>query len=240
MASRIADLVHAEKELVANVAHELRTPLARIRVALDIAAEGDASAVQESLIDITDDLAELERLVTDVVTAARLDLATDAPRGIPPLRKERVDLDGLLSHAASRFRAAYPDRQLDVHSADELPAVEGDPVLLRRAVDNLLDNAHKYTEAQDSPVELRATRDGIDVLIEIRDHGVGIAAQDLSGVFRPFFRVDRSRTRATGGLGLGLALVKRIIDAHHGSITLQSEPDEGTVVSVRLPSFDDE
>lgn len=237
MASRVADLVHAEKELVANVAHELRTPLARIRVALDIASEGDATTVQESLTDITDDLAELERLVTDVVTAARLDLATDAPRGIPPLRKEQVDLDDLLSHAASRFRAAYPDRPLDMHTGDALPPVEGDPMLLRRAIDNLLDNAHKYTEEPDSPVELSATPDGTDVLIEIRDRGVGIAAQDLSGVFRPFFRVDRSRTRTTGGLGLGLALVKRIVDAHHGSIALQSEPDEGTVFSVRLPSL---
>lgn len=239
MADHVADLLNAEKELVANVSHELRTPLARIRVALDIASEGDATVVQESLHDITDDLAELERLVTDVVTAARLDLATNTPRGIPPLRKEQVLLDGLLSQAASRFRTAYPDRPLEVRCADDVPSVEGDPVLLRRVVDNLLDNAHKYTEEPTSAVELSATREGSEALIEVRDRGAGIAAQDLSGVFRPFFRVDRSRTRATGGLGLGLALVKRIVDAHQGSISLQSEPGEGTVAVVRLPASQD-
>ncbi len=236
MAARVADLVHAEKELVANVSHELRTPLARIRVALDIASEGDASAIQESLVDITDDLAELERLVSDIVTAARLDLAADAPRGIPPLRKEKVSLNDLLAQAAKRFRRAYPDRPLEMNNDDELPPLEGDPVLLHRVIDNLLDNAHKYSDAPTHPVQLTTTRDGDEVLIEVRDHGVGIAARDLSGVFHPFFRVDRSRTRATGGLGLGLALVKRIVDAHGGSISLESVVDEGTVVSVRLPS----
>lgn len=235
MADRVTELLRAERELVANVSHELRTPLARIRVALDIAAEGDAADVQESLGDIAGDLEELERLVSDVLTAARLELHQDSPRGIPTLRKANVELDELLNSAAVRFRAAHPERPL-ISEWRALPAIDCDAVLLRRAVDNLLENAHKYSEEPDAPVGLVARVLGdAEVLIEVRDQGIGIAAQDLSGVFRPFFRVDRSRTRATGGLGLGLALAKRIVEAHGGQLELESEQGAGTVVRITLP-----
>ncbi len=235
MAERVTDLVRSEKELMANVSHELRTPLARIRVALDIAAEGDASLAQQMLPDITDDLEELERLIEDVLTATRLDLATDAPRGIPPLRKEPVSLGDLLAQAIARFESAHPEGVLDCGPLEDLPSVEGDAVMLRRVLDNLLDNAHKYTDPPEDRIELTARRDEAEVVIEVRDRGMGIAASDIGLVFRPFFRVDRSRTRATGGLGLGLALAKRIVEAHGGTITLESEVGEGTLASVRLP-----
>ena len=236
MAGRVTDLLRAEKELLANVSHELRTPLARIRVALDIAAEGDAEAARESLGEIAEDLGELERLISDVLTAARLDLASGAgASGIPPLRRERVDVRELLDRAAARLRSAHPKRALVVELAPELPDVDGDPVLLRRVVDNLLENAHKYTPRAEESVVLRAARDGDEVRIEVRDRGIGIAPEDLPHVFRPFFRADRSRTRATGGLGLGLALARRIVEAHHGAIQLESTAGEGTRACVRLP-----
>lgn len=235
MADRVTELLRAEKELLANVSHELRTPLARIRVALDLAAEGDAEVARASLADIAGDLDELERLISDVLTAARLDLADGAsPAGIPPLRREQVDVAGLLDQSVSRFRAAHPERALHVDMAADLPVVDGDPVLLRRVVDNLLENAHKYTERDEDPVELVA-RGGEGVSIDVIDRGIGIAADDLARVFRPFFRADRSRTRKTGGLGLGLALAKRIVDAHGGTIALTSVPNEGTRAQVTLP-----
>lgn len=234
MASRVTDMRRAEKELLANVSHELRTPLARIRVALDLAAEGDAEVARESLADIGGDLDELERLISDVLTAARLDLGDGSAPGIPPLRRERVDLGDLLAQAASRFRAAHPDRALHVDVAGALPAIDGDPVLLRRVVDNLLENAHKYTESASAPIDLRA-RAGDEVTIDVVDRGIGIAPDDLARVFRPFFRADKSRTRATGGLGLGLALAKRIVDAHGGRIAIESAVDEGTRATVTLP-----
>lgn len=244
MAGQVTELLKAEKELVANVSHELRTPLARIRVALDLAAEGDAEVAREALADIAGDLEELERLVSDVLTAARLDLASASPRGIPPLRREPVDARELLGTAAAKFRAAHPDRPLHEEVEDALPSLKGDPVLLRRVVDNLLENAHKYTEDPDAPIDLTAgvqtgEGDGSRALvIEVIDRGIGIAPADLSGVFRPFFRVDGSRTRQTGGLGLGLALAKRIVEAHAGSIELVSEPGEGTLARVRIPIGD--
>ena len=232
MADRVTALLRAEKELLANVSHELRTPLSRIRVALDLAAEGDT----ETLADIAEDLTELERLISDVLTAARLDLGAGSG-GIPPLRHERVDVGELLERAEARFRAAHPDRALIVALAPDLPAIDGDPVLLRRVVDNLLENAHKYSQGPADDVELRAARGAGEVRIEVRDRGIGIGPEDLPHVFRPFFRADRSRTRATGGLGLGLALARRIVEAHHGTIALESTLGQGTRAHVRLPAL---
>ncbi|WP_437971653.1 HAMP domain-containing sensor histidine kinase [Sorangium sp. So ce260] len=237
MAGRVTELLRAERELLANVSHELRTPLSRIRMALALIseAEGDVAVAREMLADIGGDLDELERLIADVLTAARLDLGDAAsPGGIPPLRREHVDVAGLLAHAAARFRAAHPKRALRVDVPEDLPAIDADPVLLRRAIDNLLENAHKYTERTSAAIEVVA-RGGDQVAIEVIDKGIGIAAADLSRVFRPFFRADRSRTRATGGLGLGLALAKRIVDAHGGRIELVSAPNEGTRARVLLP-----
>jgi signal transduction histidine kinase len=236
----VASLLRAERELLANVSHELRTPLARIRMALALASEGGADAARQSFSDIAEDLDELERLIADILTAARLDLTDGAAAGIPPLRRERVDPESLLAHAASRFRTAHPERPLRVDVGQALPSIEGDPVLLRRVVENLLENAHAYTEHAADPVDLVARSDEIDegLAIEVVDRGVGIASADLLRVFTPFYRADRSRTRATGGLGLGLTLAKRIVDAHGGRLELASVPNEGTRARVWLPACD--
>jgi signal transduction histidine kinase len=233
MAERVSDLLRTERELLASVSHELRTPLARIRVALDLAAEGDADVARESLKDIAGDLEELERLIGDVLTAARLDLG-EFRKAIPPLRREEVDVHDLVSRAESRFRAEHPGRALVADVSSDCTWVHGDPVLLRRALDNLLENANKYTDGCESPIEIRAdVPDGLR--IRVIDHGAGIAPEDIKRLFRPFFRADRSRTRATGGLGLGLVLVRRIIEAHRGTVGLESQLGEGTVVTVLLP-----
>jgi signal transduction histidine kinase len=238
MAEHVTELLRAEKELLANISHELRTPLARIRVALDIASEGDADTARESLVDIAGDLDELERLITDVLTAARLDLGDgSSPIGIPPLRRQDVNIADLLAQSTARFRSAHPGRPLQVEIEADLPLIDGDPVLLRRVVDNLLENAHKYTEREAAGVDLVARAQGeAGIEIEVLDRGIGISASDLPQIFRPFFRADKSRTRATGGLGLGLALVRRIVDAHGGRITIESRPDEGTQARVWLPA----
>jgi len=242
MAERVAELLRAEKELLANVSHELRTPLARIRMALALASEADedAGVTRESLADIAEDLDELERLISDILMATRLELDDPSPSGgLPPLRRTRVDVRDLLSRAASRFQTAHPDRALRVNVEGEAMTIDADPVLLRRVVDNLLENAHKYTESASEPIQLVA-RGGESVTIEVIDRGIGIAEEDLPRVFRPFFRTDKSRTRATGGLGLGLALAKRIVEAHGGTIALESRPNQGTRARVNLPLAVDE
>ena len=235
MAERIGRLVRTQQELLANVSHELRTPLARIRVALDLAAEGDSAMVREALRDITEDLAELERLVADVLQTARLDLANGrAGEGMPVLRHEHIDVAALVERASTRFRAAHPERTLAVTSVGELGQVQGDPALLRRAVDNLLDNAQKYSEPG-TPIHLHVAAASDAVLLSVKDRGIGIAAEDIPRVTTPFFRTDRSRARKTGGLGLGLSLARRIVEAHRGTLHVHSQLGEGTDVHVTLP-----
>src|SRR5262249_17201087 len=235
MADRVTRLLRGQRELLANVSHELRTPLARIRVALDLAAEGDAELAREALADIAQDWGALDRLVEDVLAAARLDLGT-APKGAPSLRKELHDIGPELQRAATRFRHLHPARELAVDVPPGLPAIDGDAAMLRRVIDNLLDNARKYSEAG-SAISLAARADDHgNVVVEVVDRGIGIDPADLPHVFTPFFRTDRSRARSTGGMGLGLTLAKRIVDGHGGRIEVESVPGAGTTARVVLPS----
>jgi signal transduction histidine kinase len=134
MAGRIERLVRSEKEFLANVSHELRTPLARVRVALEIASEGDEAKARACLQEIAADLEELERLVGDVLTAARLDLAHGrAGLEAAALRRVPVASAEIVEQAAARFRSIHPERTLTLEIASELPRIDADPALLRRA-----------------------------------------------------------------------------------------------------------
>jgi signal transduction histidine kinase len=236
MADRVTGTLASERELLANVSHELRTPLARIRVALDLAVEGDAETARESAEDISEDLDELERLLGDVLIASRLDFATTARSGIPAIAADDVDLGELVDNAAGRFRRLFPARTLVVERTEGVHVV-GDRQLLRRALENLLHNAEKYSDASE-PVRLTLATDATHARLLVVDRGVGIGPEDLKHVFRPFFRVDRSRTKRPhplrGGHGLGLALTKRIVEAHGGSVELTSGLGEGTTAVLRL------
>jgi signal transduction histidine kinase len=234
MAERIEGLVLTQKELLANVSHELRTPLARIRVALDIASEGDAGAARSSLAEIAVDLDELEGMIDDILTTTRMDLQSGAARATGfPLRRVHVAPSSVALRASERFRARYPERDLSVSIADALPEIHVDATLFRRVIDNLLDNAHKYSP-EGTPIRLGVSNGGGDVVFEVSDQGMGISEGDLARVFEPFFRAERSRSRGTGGVGLGLTLAKRIVEAHGGRIELASGAAPGTRARVSL------
>jgi signal transduction histidine kinase len=233
MAERIQALVRAERELVANVSHELRTPMARMRVALDLVEVQGAGRALRSLEEIAIDLRELERLVEDLLTVSRLDLHARAPsRGLPLLRRERAELSSVLRACAARFHERFPDRALRVELEPGLGTLDADVGLLSRAFDNLLDNAHKYSRAE---ITLRAGCAGARACVSVEDCGEGVAAEDLPLLFTPFFRTDRSRTRMSGGVGLGLSLTRRIVEAHGGQVWLESQLGRGTTVTVELP-----
>ncbi len=237
MAERLQKLMQAERELLANVSHELRTPLARIRVALDIAAESNDGARGISLSEVNTDLTEIEALIDDVMTTARLQIegAAGVASSSLSLHFEDVAPSALCAKASERFRARHPRRLIAVEVLGNLPLVRADPVLMRRAIDNVLENADKYSPDPDAPVVLRAEADGDHVVFEIRDQGIGISQQDLPQIFAPFFRSDRSRSREAGGVGLGLTLAKRIVDAHGGTIRATSAVAGGTKVRLSLP-----
>lgn len=237
MAERVLSLRRSEKELLANVSHELRTPLARIRMALDLVREGDTARAAGYVADIEADLEELERLLDDVMTAARLDLSRGGSGdALPPLRRKLVSAGELLDAARSRFEKRMPERRLAVELDQGTPHIDADPNLLRRVLDNLLDNAAKFSDLG-TAIALSARRDANgSLVVEVRDRGIGIAAPDRERVFEPFFRADRSRTRATGGVGLGLALSRRIVEAHGGTIVVESEPERGSCFRVTIPA----
>lgn len=234
MADRITALLQGQRELLANVSHELRTPLSRIRVALDLAQDGDAEAARDALANISTDWGDLERLVEDVLAAARLDLGSSEPGGFP-LRRDSVNVADLALGAHERALIVYPSETVELDVDEDLPLIEGDAALLRRVLDNLIDNARKYSEPK-SPITLRVRREPEGVLIAVIDRGMGIEPADIPHIFTPFFRADRSRTRKTGGVGLGLTLVRRIVTAHGGSVDVKSEVGRGTEMYVRLPS----
>jgi signal transduction histidine kinase len=228
MAQRITSLLDANRALIANVSHELRTPMARIRVALELASESPAEA-QELLAGVSGDLGELEQLVEDILTMTRL-----ATHGVPPLRSERCAPQEIAERAGRRWQQLHGERELAREIGEDAPAIDGDPVLLRRVVDNLLDNAARHSPGE-RPVVLRVTRADDEVRFEVIDQGQGLTADELAHVFTPFWRSDASRTRDTGGVGLGLALARQIARAHGGDVALESQPGAGTRAILRVP-----
>jgi signal transduction histidine kinase len=236
MAERVERLVDGQRELLANVSHELRSPLARIRVALALLPrDGDAEG---RLRDVETDLGELDRLIEDVLTTARLD-ATGLPR-----HPVAVDVAALL--AELRERAAHDPvaagKPVEV-APGPAPALTADPALLKRALWNLVENAAKYGAP---PITLAARRDGDLVRLSVTDQGEGIAPAERERVLAPFYRLDRARTpsaagEAPHGFGLGLTLARRVAEVHGGRIVIEPAAvrdgrEEGCRVSLVLPA----
>lgn len=241
MAARVQATLVSERALLANISHELRTPLARIRVALEIADEGDVPTAQGALRDIGTDLTEVESLIDDIVTSARLQISMSASSRIFEGSREVVAANRLAEHALRRFRTRHPSRDVELVTAPVSAELRVDVMLVRRALENLLENAHKYTREVDAPIRLEVVVETAETHFEISDRGIGIAPENLERVFQPFFRVGGRRpgddTGGTpDGLGLGLALVRRIVEAHEGRISVRSAPNSGTTVRVSLPS----
>jgi two-component system, OmpR family, sensor kinase len=209
MAERIQRLVSGQKELLANVSHELRSPLARMRVALELLPRNAGN--QTRLQDVEADLIELDRLIEDVLTTSRLEAS-----GLP-MHIGTVDVRQLLEQLVTRAEhdPATTGKKVTARGGEGL-MISADGALLKRALWNLIENAAKYGAP---PIELEARRDRDQWLeLSVTDHGAGIAEEDRERIFEPFFRSDKARTPGTG-FGLGLTLVRRIAEVHGGSIT---------------------
>ncbi len=225
MADRTSALISSQRQLMADVSHELRTPLARIRVAIELAAE-DPVAAKDVLSDVGIDLDEIDQLIADILTTARLDADVTSIRRFP------IEVGELAENAISRFEARHPGRKLQQKLDGTERSIECDPALLRRALDNLLDNAAKYSDA---PVMLQIIPNGKGVTFAVVDTGIGMSVDDLERAGTPFWRSDVSRTRKTGGVGLGLALARRIARAHGGDVILTSKIGQGTTARLEIP-----
>jgi two-component system, OmpR family, sensor kinase len=220
MAERVERLVRGQKELLANVSHELRSPLARLRMALVLLPRDGAAETR--LAEAERDLAELERLIDDVLATARLEAT-----GLPT-RLGEVDVRALLAGLAERadHDPAVAGRTVRVSDGPALTLV-ADEALLRRALWNLIENAAKYGAP---PITLAATREGDRVALSVADEGPGIAADARARVLDPFYRLDTARTPgggAPGGVGLGLTFARRVAEVHGGTISVGAASTEG-------------
>ena len=222
-----------KNEFLAMLAHELRNPLAPIRNAVDILrlTGGEAGAVQRTSSMLERQVGLMVRLVDDLLDVSRVS------RGRIELRRERVDLVSVIAHAVEATRPLYAAKgiELGVVLPDAPVYLHADPARLTQVVGNLLSNACKFTP-QGGTVSISVKRERSQVSIRVRDSGVGIPPGDLNRIFEMFAQVDTSLERSSGGLGIGLTLVKSLVEMHEGRVEALSEgPGRGSEFIVHLP-----
>jgi len=221
MTLQIKKMLHAKERLMLDVSHELRSPLTRLKVALEFLPEG---ATKESL---KEDLAVMESMITEILETARL------RDGYAKLNLEEIDLVSLVQSVLAGFTGSSP-----AVAVEEVPAsmpLVVDPELCRTVLKNIITNAIKYSGSDKGPVSVSLYCNSSFAVIQVRDRGMGIPEEDLPYIFEPFYRVEKSRSQTIKGYGLGLNLCKTIMEAHNGRIEIESSPGEGTTVTLSFP-----
>jgi len=230
MSAELARSRDLRRQMTADIAHELRTPLSVILGQIDALDEGVVPPSPAAFEILRDETSRLGRLVEDLRTLSRADA------GELPLERWPVPPARLLEQALASHRPLALDKgvALELEVQPALPDLEVDPDRMAQVLGNLLSNALRHTP-QGGTITLGAGRDGAAVQLRVQDTGPGIDPQDLSHLFERFYRADRSRVRETGGSGLGLAIAKAIVELHGGQIWAESAPPRGTAVFVRMP-----
>ena len=228
---QLRELDRLKDEFIALVSHELRTPLTSIRGYIELILEDEMlSPRQRKYLEVADRNSDrLLRLVGDLLFLAQLEAGT------LELEPGWVDLAAIAAESAAAAAPAAETKSIAVTlETDEVPPLAGDPARIAQVVDNLVSNAIKFTPDEGS-VTVRVVRDGDEAVLEVRDTGIGIPAEELPHLFERFFRTTQATARAIQGTGLGLAISRRLVEAHAGRITVQSREGAGTVFRVALP-----
>ncbi len=235
MAGRIEHLIRAEKALIANISHEIRTPLSRIRVVLELLEETKdvPAAINDHLKGLNADVTELERLLEDVFFTARLNLDAEKASSSLILHPESIHLTEYVLSVVSNYRDKVTDHLFSVDVDPQLPILSADAGMLRRVLINLLDNAVKYSDPG-SQVDVTAFVQDQMIVLEVSDRGMGVAPNDLDHIFEPFYRTRHAKTATQHGIGMGLALCRRIVEEHGGSISARLRHGGGLVIQIRL------
>jgi two-component system sensor histidine kinase CpxA len=232
MAERIQNLLVSERRLLGDISHELRSPLARVQLAVDLA---NASADEETrgyLARIELETGRLNHMIGQLLTLTRLEAGAPTPS---ESAKTPVDLTDLVTEvcADADFEAQGMGRTVDVVHC-EPATVLGSSQLLRSAVENVVRNALMHAP-ESSVVEVSLAREGANAIIAVRDHGPGVPEECLEELFRPFFRVAEARDRRSGGVGLGLSITERAVRLHGGTVRALNAEGGGLLVEMRLP-----
>ncbi|MET0982512.1 MAG: ATP-binding protein [Telluria sp.] len=224
MADRIEELLVSQKNLLHSVSHELRTPIARLEFALELLdAKANDPLLKKRIAAMEGDLRELNTLVNELLGMARLESGQ-------ALQHEPVDLALLLDTVAASLPPG--EAVLAIDCAMDAGPIEADARLLGRALSNLLRNAQKYAAGT---IQVTARREGTRVTIAVEDDGPGIPEDERERIFEPFYRLDRSRDRTTGGFGLGLSIVRKAVQLHGGSVHVESSALGGARFVVSVP-----
>jgi signal transduction histidine kinase len=233
MAHRVQTSQQSQRDFIANISHELKTPLTSIQGFAQAILDGAAQtpeALQQAAGVIFNEAGRMHRLVMDLLVLARLE------GGTADLQKAPVDLALLLNNVVDKFKLQAEQAQVKlVLQLGPLPVITGDGDRLAQVFTNLVDNAIKFTLAA-GQVTVSAGMADANVLIQIKDSGIGIAPQDQKRIFERFYQVDKSRKGGSGrGVGLGLAIARQIVSAHNGRIWVDSVPGHGSTFSISLP-----
>lgn len=232
MAERLELTEQRRIELIGNVAHELRTPLASLKLQLEGMIDGVLTSNSNALLDMQRELARLQRLVIDLEDLSRIEA------GQAGLDLSIVQVGEVIHGAVSRLRPQYDDKgvSLLVSLPMDLPRVKADASRVMQVLMNVLGNALHYTPAGGA-VHVRAWAERQELCIEVRDTGLGIEAEHLPNIFERFYRVDKSRTRVSGGSGIGLTISRQLVEAHGGRIWASSAgAGKGTTFTFVLPA----
>ena len=233
MAEQIEKLIGAQSRLLKDISHELRSPLARLSVALELARQRTGPEAESILDRISLESNRMNELIGSLTTVTRLESGTGT------LRKVQVNVEELVEEIArdAAFEAQSRHCQVEAEVLDELPVL-GDAALLHSAIENVVRNATRYTR-EGTAVKIRAERvhrsGQTEAVIRVRDSGPGVPSDSLDKIFRPFYRIDDARVRSTGGVGLGLAITDQAVRLHGGSVTASNLPEGGLSVEIRLP-----
>jgi len=229
MATELEAVDRMRRDLVANVSHELRTPISALQAHLENIVDGVVPADPEVLRTMLAQTERLGRMVSQLLDLSRLE------SGGTPLRSRDFSVTAVLGQAADESRLHRPDLDVlvDVEPAD-LHA-HGDPERIHQVVANLLENAARYSPPGE-PIEVTGRLERQRIVIEVADHGPGIPTEDASRVFERFYRVDHARAHDRGGAGLGLAIVRWIVDLHGGDIRAEQNLPSGCRMVVELPA----
>lgn len=231
MASRIQSLLGAQQHLLHSVSHELRTPIARLEFGLELlrkAAQDPKiiSTIEPRIDAMQEDLTELNSLVSELLDMLKLDQQEQA-RMLP------FELASALQTCLTGLSYELAQHEVIIHLANDEMIIVGEQRLLMRAIGNLLKNAAKYSKRQ-ILISSQYTTNGIAIVVE--DDGPGIPEVEHERIFEPFYRLDRSRDRATGGFGLGLAIVRRVLQQHGGNISVGRSTLGGASFVLHLPT----
>lgn len=222
MGARLQSLIGSQRQLLRDVSHELRSPLARLRIALALAERAEPEQRQALWPRLTRECDRLEDLISEILVLARVD-AEQA-------HAEPVDLNALLGSVRKDAQLSVPEQEVRLEAEPGL-TLQGWPTLLERAVDNLVRNALRFSPAG-QPIEIRARREQEHLLLSVRDHGPGVAPEHLAQLGEPFFRAPGQETP---GHGLGLAIARRAAERHGGTLVLENHPQGGFVARLELP-----